>query len=123
METGNPEKIKEHKHKKAEAHPWTYAKTEGRWRGKLCLAHACPCECLNGFDGKFSWAGNAIEEAVKATEGGLNVIKAPDTFILGNGSPGPDYSLTCSPPAQYGVHFNTTQYNYLNATLMVLAPE
>lgn len=27
----------------------------------------------------------------------MNVIKVSDTFILGNGSPGPGYSHTCSP--------------------------
>lgn len=28
---------------------------------------------------------------------GMNVIKVADTFMLGNGSPGPSYSLTSSP--------------------------
>lgn len=37
---------------------------------------------------------NLIVAAVKWTGKGMNVIKVADTFMLGNGSPGPSYSLT-----------------------------
>lgn len=47
---------------------------------------------------------------------GVNVIKAADTFIRRNGSPGPGYSLTISNLAGYEVHFNTDLHNDLNVT-------
>lgn len=38
-----------------------------------------------------------IAAEIKWTGEGMNVIKVADTFMLGNGSPGPSYSLMSSP--------------------------
>lgn len=47
----------------------------------------------------------------------MNVIKVSDTFILGNGSPGPGYSHTCSPHSMKCILIPPL-HNYLNVTLM-----
>lgn len=54
--------------------------------------------------------------ALKRPGEGMNVIKVADTFMLGNGSPGPCYSPTSSPHSMKYILIPPF-YNDLNATL------
>jgi len=50
---------------------------------------------------------------------GRDVIKAADTFILGNRRRGPSLFPNAL-PTRHRAHFNTRTYKNLNATLMAL---